>query len=233
MKTILLILTFIVYSYAVDPIMLPLKGVKVTHQFTNGVKKDYVIQREVDSKCMDIAINVENFQSGNLASKNIDNICKKTFIVTKGIIQPLILTDGVKTVAEIEVLDFIENSSSKDKDKYILVDSRTNDWFQAGTIPSAVNIPYDELTYDEDFELEYERAYELLGVKILEKNKYDFSDAKTAIFFCNGAWCAQSPRAIKQLVKIGYPKEKILWYRGGIASWAGLSLTLTKKQEAK
>lgn len=233
MKTILLILTFIVYSYAADPIMLPLKGVKVTHQFTNGVKKDYVIQREVDSKCMDIAINVENFQSGNLASKNIDNICKKTFIVTKGIIQPLILTDGVKTVAEIEVLDFIENRSSKDKDKYILVDSRTNDWFQAGTIPSAVNIPYDELTYDEDFELEYERAYELLGVKILEKNKYDFSDAKTAIFFCNGAWCAQSPRAIKQLVKIGYPKEKILWYRGGIASWAGLSLTLTKKQEAK
>ncbi|WP_320036387.1 rhodanese-like domain-containing protein [Halarcobacter sp.] len=233
MKTILLILTFIVYSYAVDPIMLPLKGVKVTHQFTNGVKKDYVIQREVDSKCMDIAINVENFQSGNLASKNIDNICKKTFIVTKGIIQPLILTDGVKTVAEIEVLDFIENRSSKDKNKYVLVDSRTNDWFQAGTIPSAVNIPYDELTYDEDFELEYERAYELLGVKILEKNKYDFSDAKTAIFFCNGAWCAQSPRAIKQLVKIGYPKEKILWYRGGIASWAGLSLTLTKKPEAK
>ncbi|WP_321314444.1 rhodanese-like domain-containing protein [Halarcobacter sp.] len=233
MKAILIIISLIFYSYAVDPIMLPLKGVKVTHQFDNGVKKEYLIQREVDSKCMDIAINVENFQSGNLASKNIDNICKKTFIVTKGVIQPLIIIEGIKTVAEIEVLDFIENKSSKNANKYILIDSRTNDWYQAGTIPSAVNIPYDELTYDEDFELEYERAYELLGVKTLAKNKYDFSDAKTAIFFCNGAWCAQSPRAIKQLVKIGYPKEKIMWYRGGIASWAGLSLTLTKKQEAK
>ena len=232
MKKSLLIFFIIVYSYAIDPVMLPLKGVKVIHQFDNGLKKEYTIQREVNPKCMDIAINVENFQSDNLASQNIDNSCKKTFIVSKGVIQPLILEKGVKTVAELEVLDFIERKSSKMPNRYILVDSRTNEWFEAGTIPSAINIPYDELSYDEDFELEYERAYKLLGVKILEDGKYDFSNAKKAIFFCNGSWCAQSPRAIKQLIKIGYPKEKILWYRGGIASWAGLSLTLTKKQEA-
>lgn len=111
------------------------------------------------------------------------------------------------------------------------MDSRTKDWFDKGTIPSAVNIPYDELTFDEDFELEYERAYELLGIKIVDKNKYDFSKAKTALFFCNGSWCAQSPRAIKTLIKIGYPKEKILWYRGGIASWVGVSLPLTKQMK--
>jgi len=233
MKLFITAIAFFVYSYAIDPIMLPLKGVKVTHQYSNGLKKEYLIQREVNPKCMDIAINVDNFQSGNLASQNIDNSCKKTFIVSKGIIQPLVLEKGVKTVAELEVLDFINKKSSKDPSNYILVDSRTNDWFEAGTIPSAINIPYDELSYDEDFELEYERAYELLGVKILGDNNYDFSKAKTALFFCNGAWCAQSPRAIKQLIKIGYPKDKILWYRGGIAAWAGLSLTLTKKHEAK
>ena len=148
-------------------------------------------------------------------------------------IQPLTLKAGVTTVAELEVLDFISNNSNKNPNKYILVDSRTNEWFDFGTIPSAVNIPYDELEYDEDFEKEYQRAYKLLGVKILDKNKYDFSKAKTAVFFCNGAWCAQSPRAIKHLIKIGYPKEKIIWYRGGIASWVGVSLTLTKNIEAK
>ncbi|QDF28295.1 rhodanese-like domain-containing protein [Halarcobacter anaerophilus] len=233
MKVLLTMFFSFIYLFAVDPIMLPLKGVKVIHQFSNGVKKEYTIQREVAANCMDVAINVENFQSGNLASKNIDDNCKKSFIVTKGTIQPLSLVKGVKSVAELEVLDFIANKSSKNPDKYILVDSRRSDWFNAGTIPSAVNIPYDELSYDEDFEFEYERAYELLGVKVLGKDKFDFSNAKTALFFCNGSWCAQSPRAIIKLVNIGYPKDKILWYRGGIAAWAGVSLTLTKKAEAK
>ncbi|XPV54779.1 MAG: rhodanese-like domain-containing protein [Halarcobacter ebronensis] len=121
----------------------------------------------------------------------------------------------------------MENKSNKKPENFILVDSRTKDWFDKGTIPSAVNIPYDELEYDEDFELEYERAFELLGIEIVDKNKYDFTNAKTALFFCNGSWCAQSPRAIKTLIKIGFPKEKILWYRGGVAAWVGVSLPLT------
>ncbi len=230
--TILLIFSFI-YIYAINPMILPIKGVEVEHTYLNGQKERILIQREVHGSCMNIAVNVGNFQSENLASSKIDQLCKKTFITTKGVIQPLKLKAGIETIAELEVLSFIANNSSKNPNKYILVDSRTSDWFEAGTIPSAINIPYDELEYDEDFEIEYKRAYKNLGVKILGKNKYDFTNAKTVILFCNGSWCAQSPRAIKQLIKIGYPKEKILWYRGGIASWVGVSLSLTKNIEAK
>ncbi len=233
MKTTILLFLSAVLVYAINPIMLPISGVEVTHTYSNDKKELITIQREEDAVCLDIAITAENFQSENLASSNINNKCKKTFIVTKGVIQPLKLKAGISTVAELEVLDFIANNSSKNPNKYILVDSRTSSWFNYGTIPSSVNIPYNELEFDEDFEEEYNRAYKLLGVKLLGKNKYDFSNAKTAIFFCNGSWCAQSPRAIKHLVKIGYPKEKIMWYRGGIASWVGVSLTLTKNIEAK
>lgn len=233
MKILFLIFFSFFYLHAIDPIMLPIKGVEVEHIYSNNVKEKITIEREIDGVCLEIPINVQNFQSNNLASKDIDEKCKKTFVTTKGVIQPLKLKDGIRTVGELEVLDFIANKSSKNPDKYILVDSRTASWFNAGSIPSSVNIPYDELNYDEDFELEYEKAYENLGVKILDKNRYDFSNAKTAIFFCNGSWCAQSPRAIKTLIKIAYPKNKILWYRGGIASWAGVSLTLTKNIEAK
>ena len=233
MKTTLLLLISIISLYAINPIMLPITGVKVEHTYSNNQKKMITIQREEDSTCLDIGITPENFQSENLASSRINNQCKKTFIVTKGVIQPLKIKAGISTVAELEVLDFIANNSSKKPNKYILVDSRASSWFDYGTIPSAINIPYDELEFDEDFEKEYKRAYNLLGVKILGKDKYDFSNAKTAIFFCNGSWCAQSPRAIKHLVKRGYPKEKIMWYRGGIASWVGVSLTLTKNIEAK
>lgn len=233
MKSLYIFLISSIALFAVDPVMLPLKGVEVEHTYLNGEKEKIVIEREINPVCMNFAVNVENFQSENLASSKISELCKKTFIVTKGTIQPLVLIDGVKTFAEIEVLDFIANKSSKNPDKYILVDSRTSDWFNTGTIPSAINIPYDEFEYDEDFEMEFYRAYKNLGVKVIDKDKFDFSNAKTALFFCNGSWCAQSPRAMKYLIKIGYPKEKILWYRGGIASWVGVSLSLTKNKENK
>lgn len=231
---ILFFLIFVYFNlYAINPIMLPISGVKVIHTYSNNQKEQITIQREVSPACLDIAINVENFQSDNLAAKSIDQKCTKTLISTKGVIQPFTLKADITTVGELEVLDFIATMSSKNSNKYILVDSRTSDWFDVGTIPSAVNIPYDELAYDEDFIEEYTNAYKNLGVEILGKNKYSFKNAKTAIFFCNGSWCAQSPRAIKHLVKIGYPKNKIMWYRGGIASWAVVSLTLTKNIEAK
>lgn len=233
MKKIVLLISISFSIFAVDLVKLPLIGIEVKHVYSNGEKEKITIEREVLDICTNIPINVDTFQSQNLASKNVDERCKKTFITTKGLIQPLSLQKGVRTLAELEVLDFILNKSLKDPSKYILVDSRTSDWFNAGTIPSSVNIPYNELAYDEDFEIEYERAYENLGVKILGKNKFDFSDAKTVVFFCNGSWCAQSPRAIKTLIKFGYPKEKIMWYRGGIASWAGVSLSLTKNIETK
>lgn len=233
MKKIVLVLFLSISLFAVDLIKLPIVGIEVMHTYLGGQSEDITIQREVDEVCMQIPINVEMIQSKDLASENVNSKCKKTFVTTKGLIQPLKLQKGVTTVAEIEVLDFILNKSSKNPSKNILVDSRKSDWFNSGTIPSAINIPFDELEYDEEFEEEYQRAYKNLGVKILGKNKFDFTNAKTVLFFCNGSWCSQSPRAIKMLIRFGYPEEKILWYRGGIAAWAGVSLSLTKNMETK
>ncbi|AXH12862.1 rhodanese-like domain-containing protein [Halarcobacter bivalviorum] len=229
MKSLILTLFAFVYLNATNPIMLPLKGVEVEHTYSNGIKKKYLIERNSYKECLNLAVDVETFQSENLASSKVNEKCKKTFITTKGTIQPLQLHKDIKTYAELEVLEFIENNLKQNPESYILVDSRTKDWFDKGTIPSATNIPYDELEYDEDFELEYKRAFNLLGIKILKKDEYDFSKVKTALFFCNASWCAQSPRAIKTLIKIGFPKDKILWYRGGVASWVGVSLPLTEE----
>jgi hypothetical protein len=33
---------------------------------------------------------------------------------------------------------------------------------------------------------------------------------------------------IRVLLELGYPAEKIKWYRGGMQSWLGLSMTSTK-----
>ncbi|MEA1914709.1 MAG: hypothetical protein U9N30_05260 [Campylobacterota bacterium] len=61
--------------------------------------------------------------------------------------------------------------------------------------------------------------------RIHDEGIYDFSSAKTMVLFCNGIWCPQSSWAIQNLIKIGYPKEKLKWYRGGMYSWTSVNLT--------
>ncbi|MGD8570515.1 MAG: rhodanese-like domain-containing protein, partial [Gammaproteobacteria bacterium] len=38
----------------------------------------------------------------------------------------------------------------------------------------------------------------------------------------------QSPTAIKNLLALGYPAEKIYYYRGGMQAWQSLGMTVYK-----
>ena len=81
----------------------------------------------------------------------------------------------------------------------------------------------------ETFPDEYKASLEKLGVMVREKS-YDFSKVKTILLFCNGSWCSQSPKMIKALLALGYPPEKMKWYRGGMDDWLGLSMTTTRNK---
>lgn len=230
MKKILLTALFSIYLNAANPIALQFMDVEVNHTYLNNSVEKYIIQREIDKNCLNIPTSPESFQDDNI-SKNIPNECKKTFISTKGIIQPLFINDQIKTLGEIEVLDFIHNYSSKKPELFALVDTRKASWFNQETIPSAINVPFEDLVYDEDFEEEFFKAYSNLGIKIvdLKKNIFDFSNAKTVVFFCNGPWCPISTKAIEFFMDLNYPSSKMMWYRGGMSAWNSLSLTVTKK----
>jgi len=105
----------------------------------------------------------------------------------------------------------------------LLIDARMLDWYLLSTIPSSINIPFKHFNPQKSPD-EFEDVLDTIGV-VYENGKYDFSKAKTLLLFCNGAWCLQSPIAIKNLIKIGYPKEKLLWYRGGMYNWTLAGLT--------
>ena len=62
-----------------------------------------------------------------------------------------------------------------------------------------------------------------------EKASFDFSKAKTIAIFCNGPWCSQSVAMIQALLDIGYPAEKMKWYRGGIQTWLAAGMTTTRQ----
>ncbi|MFI9651373.1 rhodanese-like domain-containing protein [Guyparkeria halopsychrophila] len=141
-------------------------------------------------------------------------------------VQPMQLLPGVHTIGEIELLEMLADRAMGE-DQFLLIDSRTPDWFNKGTIPSAVNIAWTKLyggssTYD-PFVVETLLLDEF-GVK-KEDGLFDFRQAKKLVLFCNGPWCGQSPTNIKALVSMGYPADKIYWYRGGMQMWHTLGLT--------
>ncbi|MRI82999.1 MAG: sulfurtransferase [Nitratiruptor sp.] len=131
--------------------------------------------------------------------------------------------EGVETIGELELLDFLQKKVNLDEG--LLIDARMPQWFKQGTIPGAVNIPFS-LFYSNRYT---DRILSHLGVKI-ENGKRDFSNATELVIFDNGPWCQQAVREIKNLVQLGYPKEKIHYYRGGMQYWQILGLTTLKPE---
>lgn len=186
-------------------------------------EKKVVIKRVFDDECKKInAADPENIWTGDYANPKFPKACVKKFLTTAGAITPMKVNDKVETIGEIEVINFIEDS--QEDDNKLLIDARLPDWFLQMTIPTAENIPFtyfDKNKYPDDF---YD-VLEAIGVKEVSKDKYDFKNAKELVLFCNGSWCPQSTFAIRTLIKIGYPQEKLKWYRGGMYSWKLLNLT--------
>jgi len=143
-------------------------------------------------------------------------------------IRPIVISPGVQTLGELEVIHYLKMKSDGD-DSILVIDSRTADWVAKGTIPGSINIPWTKLSISAGADpiSIAEIMNQQFGV-IEQEGLWDFSKAKTLVLFCNGMWCGQSPRNIKTLVKFGYPAEKIKWYRGGMQNWETLGLSTVK-----
>ena len=137
-------------------------------------------------------------------------------------INPIELGEDIKTVGELELLSFLDDEVKNNKG--LLIDSRMPEWFDKGTIPGAVNIPFTILTKG----LESKHTVKILKLLGATQSgeKWDFKDARQLLFFCNGLWCGQSSIAIKNMVKLGYPEDRLFWYRGGMQAWQSLGLTI-------
>ncbi len=196
-------------------------GVKSAH----GDGKKYHIEREVPRNCYDVPVTSEAIWEGDYAGTEVPDACKASFVQTVGVIYPLHIKEGVETYAELEVLRFIEQM--QDGKKKLLVDSRGEQWYEYETIPGAINLWVEVIKEPEVFAEEYVELLRLVGVTKDDAGEYDFTEAATLLLFCNGPWCGQSPIAILGLIKIGYPVEKLKWYRGGMHTWKSLSLTTT------
>jgi len=143
-------------------------------------------------------------------------------------IQPAKIADGVETIAELEVLNYLKRIREGDN-TVLVIDSRTPDWVKHGTIPGSINIPWK--TLNPNAGADPFTVAELLEDKFgarTQEGLWDFTNAKTLVLFCNGMWCGQSPSNIKTLLRFGYPANKLKWYRGGMQNWENVGLTIVK-----
>jgi rhodanese-related sulfurtransferase len=162
--------------------------------------------------------------------QNQENILNGAFAKTSRPCPPFCIhamsvAPGVKTVGELELIDFLL-TDYKDGSG-LLIDARTPDWYGKGTIPGSVNLPFTVFTADSK-DPAFQKAIARCGGSVRPDGSIDLSKAKRLLMFCNGPWCDQSPRAIKGLMRHGYPPEKLLYYRDGMQMWQLLGLTTVK-----
>jgi len=136
-------------------------------------------------------------------------------------IQPFQPIKGIETVSELDVIDFLKNQVSKNRG--VLIDARMPKWNKAGTIPGSTNIPFSILG-SKGKNNYIEKIFSLLDVDKVN-GTWSFENAQKLLIFDNGPWCQQGVRAMKNLIKLGYPKSKMLYYRGGMQYWQLLGLT--------
>ena len=190
-------------------------------------------------------VRVERIQ--DVENKLDDGFAKTSRKCPPFCIQPMKVAPGVTTVGEAEIFRFMDRELASGTG--LIVDARTPSWYQKGTIPGSVNIPFTEFVGGADAE-ETTKVLEALGAvrrgetgsltrsfeKLMAKfglfgadqktDTWDFSNARKVVFWCNGPWCGQAPRAITSLLEYGYPAEKLAYYRGGMQMWKVLGLTV-------
>lgn len=151
-------------------------------------------------------------------------------------LQPLQLEIPVQTIAEAELIDFMLTDLRDDNG--LIIDVRNKNSYQVATIPGSIHYYVRDIQKgpgDKDFEQMLERfgAKRHDGLTITDKltnlleldghgmktDNWDFSEAKTLVFWNGSAIDPTAARAIQVMYEAGYPAEKLKWYRGGLASW--------------
>jgi rhodanese-related sulfurtransferase len=146
-------------------------------------------------------------------------------------IQPMQLAPGVETIGELELIEYLRRASKGEP--ILVIDSRTEPWIAQGMIPGAIHIPYTRL---DPALAEPDAVAELLEFElgaIRSGALWNFGAVKTLVLYCNGPWCGQSPTNIRALLALGYPADRIKWYRGGLQMWEQLGFTTVKPAEPR
>lgn len=136
-------------------------------------------------------------------------------------ILPMSLGNGIFSIGEREVIDFLVNTVAGGTG--LLIDTRRTADFNKGSVPGAVNVPTATLSPENTFQTDILMA---LGAT-QNDGQLEFSRARPLVLFAEGNWDPQVANAVAHLINAGYPPTQIIVYRGGLQDWLHLGLTVT------
>ena len=136
-------------------------------------------------------------------------------------LSPMVVAQGVATFGEMEVIEFL--STTAEAGDGLLIDARLPDHRGLGFIPASVNIPAATLAPTNPFRDEILMA---LGAEKLQ-GIFSFEDVMALTIFDGGPATSDAQTLITDLIEVGYPADKIFYYRGGMQVWATLGLSTT------
>jgi len=142
-------------------------------------------------------------------------------------IQSTKIDPNVETIAELELLEFMQKKIATNKG--LLIDARLKSWFVLETIPSAISLPFSILLNTSKEKVE--RIFKLLGMKVNADGSWNFDNVKDLTVFDNGVWCSQASHLVSALIKYNYPTDKIHYYRSGLQGWKLIGLTTVIRKE--
>ncbi|MCO4847411.1 MAG: rhodanese-like domain-containing protein [Yoonia sp.] len=137
---------------------------------------------------------------------------------------PLSVASNVPTIGEREVISFVATQVAIGKG--LLIDSRNINDRGTGFISTSVNIPSALLQSDNPFLNDILQA---MGAREFQ-GALNFTDALPLVVFDDGPSTLDAPDLITTLLNLGYPADKISYYRGGMLVWTALGLNT---QDAK
>ncbi|MDG1867021.1 MAG: rhodanese-like domain-containing protein [Yoonia sp.] len=124
----------------------------------------------------------------------------------------------VQTVGEREVISFVADQVANGSG--LLIDSRNAADRTSGFITASVNVPGKLLLPENPFLNDIMQA---MGARSF-KGSLNFADALPLMVFDYGPSTTNAPNLINSLLALGYPAEKISYYRGGMLVWTALGL---------
>lgn len=137
-------------------------------------------------------------------------------------IEPSQAAPGVRTVTELDVLEFMQNNVAGGSG--LMVDSRLPAEYAGGSLPGAISVPSATLVSDNPYREDLLLALGAKGTL----GALDFSDAFDLLIFDAGPWSPVAREAIVRLLAAGYPAQKLTYYRGGMQTWHVFGLTVTQ-----
>ena len=165
-----------------------------------------------------VEMRIEQSPLGDLA--RLSEIAARAPECTQICVAAQTVRDDIPTITERDVIAFIETDVANGNG--LLLDSRAPEVRATGAIATSVNLPAAVLAPENPY---LNQILVAMGARSFN-DVLNFADALPVVVYDDGPLSQDAQTMIRNLIEVGYPTDKIKYYRGGLLVWTALGLSV-------